>query len=537
MNEFEKKIDKYANVPQLLFGVVRPRVAYLRWARGTGKTEFPICHRMHMAASLMPRSNNFFAVPSYNKFLKDLLPAIRKGLTNLGYQEYDPRTKKNKGHWTIGLKPPKHWAKPIYTPDVWDNVISFANGTIYSLFSQDSKMKNQGNSLISGIADEAKLINKDRLNEDCIKAMRGGSEFWGHLPEFNSLLYTSDGYLNEKCFNWFIEDESQANAEEMEMMIRLSLAAANGKLDKAGKQALDYARKNVMYYNKASGFENRYALGQSYFKRAYEQSSPMEFLVSNLNYDMNRIEGSFYRHMDEVRHGRFAAIESYWQNMEYMAHKIDQATCLGDSDINYSLPLDLSFDFGGQKNCAVVGQFDKPMNTYNLLKDFVAGKFEEIVGQFDAYYHEHKRTNGTVDLWYDVSGTYEQANSYYTYCDEIKMLLQRLGWNVNLPQPNTNYLNHNLKFLIWDKVLYEGKDRDPRFPIFRFNRTNAKKTALSMGLAPAKDNNGKIQKDKSSEKRKSVAYEKATHLSDAIDNPICFRFKNILERKTEFIKI
>lgn len=528
-------MDKYINIPQLIFARARATISYLKWARGTGKSEGPICNRMYNVARYMPKSNNFFAVPSYQKFIKDLLPAIRKGLLSYNLREFDTKNPELGGHWCIGVKPPSNWEKPIYKPDTYENVIYFANGTIYSLFSQDSKMKNQGNSLISGIADESKLINKERLNEDCLKAMRGGREFFGKYPEFNSQLYTSDGFLTSNSYNWFNEAEKYASNEEMDDLIRLSL---HDNLTPAGQKALDYARKNTFFYLKASGYDNRFALGWEYFKRSAEMSSsPMEFLVSHLNYDMNRVDKSFYRYLDETRHGRYAMNESYLQNLEFNEKKIAESDCRADADLEDDLPLDFSFDFGGDNSCAVVCQYNKRTNIISLLKDFVEPTYEIIISQFNLYYNPRKSKNRKINLWYDVDGTKKKPNSNYTYVQEMKKQLESLGWQVNLPQPNIGYLPHSLKYKIWDKVLDESSERDKKYPKFRYNRVNAKRTALSMGMAPVKEVNGDIRKDKSSETNKSIPYDKATHLSDAVDNPVCFTLRDIITNHTKFIKL
>ena len=263
----------------------------------------------------------------------------------------------------------------------------------------------------------------------------------------------------------------------------------------------------------------------------------MEFLVSNLNYDMNRIEGSYYLFLNEEKQGYFAGSESYYQNLGYDADKIAKANCLGDTDIKSYLPLELSFDFGGSKNCATISQFDKKANIFYLLKDYVENKYEDIINEFNTYYTPQRRVNNRVKIFYDVSGNWEVANSKLTYIQDIAAKLKALGWIVILEQNQRSYIPHNTKHNIWKKVLYEGLDRDKKYPLFRYNQFNAERTAYSMGMAPQIDIKGEIRKDKSSEKNKNIPYDKATHLSDAIDNAVCFPILPIYGEgsKTKFI--
>lgn len=528
MNEAPSSIARYYNPAQYIFAAANPRNAYLRWARGTGKTEGPICYRISNVVTKMPGSNNAIAVPSYHKFLKDLLPSIRKGLSLYGLTEGRD--------WIIGVPPPKTWDSPYYKPDKYDAVMSFRNGTIYSLFSQDSKTKNQGNSLISMIGDEAKTLDYERIKEDIFSAMRGMAPKWEHLPEYRSKLFCTDGYRRDKDYNWFFEIEKKANTEDIDDLIRLSL---DPNLNERGRKALDYARKNVLFYHKASGVVNVHALGLDYFKDNFESKTPLQFLVSNLNYDMNRIEGSFYLYLNEDRHGRYAGNASYYESMGYNESTFATATCEGDDDINYDIPLEISFDFGGRHSCATVSQLDYKANTFVLLKDYVESKPYQILNEFNIYYEPFKRLNRDVKLFYDVSGNNEKQDSLSTSAQELRQMLIKLGWNPIMAQKRISYIPHNTKYNIWKKALYEGSDRDKSFPIFRYNRVNAERTALSMGNAPQKDDNGMIKKDKSSEKNKNIPYDKATHLSDAVDNALCFQMLDHYEsvKKNRFVKM
>jgi hypothetical protein len=515
----------YYNDFQLVFAKSNPRTGYILAPRGIGKTEGPYCFRMRNVVVKMPRSNNAIAVPSYQKFLKDLMPAIRKGLLLYGLREYDYEDPKKGGHYVVGLKPPKHWPSPMYPVKNYQAIISFCTGATYALFSQDSKTKNQGNSLVSMIGDEAKLLDHARIREDILKAMRGGADKWGHIPEFNSELYLSDKFITPKSYNWIIEKKKDIDMEEVRNFQKLCLIEHN--LSPINLKKLDFIRKNISYFQEANGYENLPALGWQYFKRAYENSSALEFLVSHLNYDMKKIEGTFYLLLDEMKHGYYATSESYYDNLEYNASKIANANCLGDTDINTIYPLELSFDFGGKHNCCVVCQYDVPAGIFYLLKDFVVhGKLSDIVDDFHNYYLPLQKKLH-LQLWCDVSGQYEVANNNLTFLDEIIDLLEKKGWRVDKKQKETNYVSHSIKYGVWEKVLDESPERDKRYPRFRFNRNNADRTIFSMGMAPQKNENGQIKKDKSSEKNPNIPYEKATHLSDAIDNPICFRFSEL----------
>lgn len=64
----------------------------------------------------------------------------------------------------------------------------------------------------------------------------------------------------------------------------------------------------------------------------------------------------------------------------------------------------------------------------------------------------------------------------------------------------------------------------------RINDANAAELKYSMEFAPAKEDvNGRVVKDKSSERKKGVPAEEATHLSDAADTIIFGEFRFSLD--------
>ena len=79
-------------------------------------------------------------------------------------------------------------------------------------------------------------------------------------------------------------------------------------------------------------------------------------------------------------------------------------------------------------------------------------------------------------------------------------------------------------------ILDERPERNPKAPKFKLNMNNAYETFWSMSKAPVKmSKRDSFEKDKSSENKNKKEEWKATHLSDAADNPICFDFEHLIE--------
>lgn len=78
------------------------------------------------------------------------------------------------------------------------------------------------------------------------------------------------------------------------------------------------------------------------------------------------------------------------------------------------------------------------------------------------------------------------------------------------------------KHLLWNIILAEVDENIPRF---RINGDKCKYTLISMNNAKVKTVEGKLQKDKKSERPDSgVLPEEATHFSDAVDKMIWTKY-------------
>ena len=105
--------------------------------------------------------------------------------------------------------------------------------------------------------------------------------------------------------------------------------------------------------------------------------------------------------------------------------------------------------------------------------------------------------------------------------------LTRRGWKVQQRVHAGVEPPQHDKFLLWQYILAE---QDERFPIVRINATRCPKLIISMqNTGVTEDSRGRFAKDKSSERRKSVAPEEATHFGDAFDKCIWTKYSDRLK--------
>ena len=107
-----------------------------------------------------------------------------------------------------------------------------------------------------------------------------------------------------------------------------------------------------------------------------------------------------------------------------------------------------------------------------------------------------------------------------SYVEQAVKVLRSKGWEVIVKDIPGN-VTHKTKHLLWNLILSEQR---ANMPLFRANYQNARYAINSMVNTPAKDVDGKLTKDKSSERNMSLPQEDATHYGDAQDIIIYGKF-------------
>ena len=117
----------------------------------------------------MPGSITGIVGANGKRVLTNTLPSMLIHWENWGF--------KRDLHWTVGRKPPQSWGwgKPLFEPENWENILSFYNGSIGYIISQDRSGTSNSHSYDALDIDEAKFINYDQLKDETLPANRGTS--------------------------------------------------------------------------------------------------------------------------------------------------------------------------------------------------------------------------------------------------------------------------------------------------------------------------------------------------------------------------
>ncbi|MEG2219590.1 MAG: hypothetical protein RRY02_08755, partial [Muribaculaceae bacterium] len=157
----------------------------------------------------MPGSITGIVSPNCKRALTNTLPSMLLHWQNWGY--------KRNIHWCIGIKPPKAWGwkQPIFAPENFENVLSFYNGSIGYIISQDRQGTSNSQSYDALDIDEAKFIDYEQLKNETLPANRGNRQYFGKHYYHHGMLITSDMPVTKKG-SWFLDFEKKMDTELIE---------------------------------------------------------------------------------------------------------------------------------------------------------------------------------------------------------------------------------------------------------------------------------------------------------------------------------
>lgn len=467
----------------------------LEWGRGTGKTTVLAAFARRIARDL-PRGVFQWEVPTYQKFLTEIIPSFIHGLEMQGlYKDL---------HYFIGRRPPARWGWPEpYKPPVkYENFITFWTGFGINLLSQDNPGAGRGLNTDGRLASEATMLNKQKLDEESGPAIRGSNvKVLGNRRFFNFRLMESSTPLVESGA-WYIEQQELAIASPDRHRFLRANCAENIKLGWLASNYLDEGRRG--------------------------SPDKMTFEAEYLNIRPKFTRGGFYALLDEEKHTytRFDYTGSLY-TPDLIGVTPD---CRGDADLVQNLPLTIGMDFGAAINSLVVGQ--QLPDEFRVLKDFFAKgadgeQQDDLCQAFHDYYQHHQARNREIRFYHDATGNHATGHTKLSRAQQAEKWLSDKGWKViRLSLTGTNP-RHFAKYELWKRILQED---DPRMPKFRLNRQNARTTYIAMTRAKTKTMpSGEIKKDKSGERVDNPKREFATDLTDALDNPVYSLYNQLMQ--------
>lgn len=464
----------------------------LEWGRGTGKTTIMATFARRISTAL-PRGSFQWLVPSYQKFLTEIIPAWIHSMEMQGYH--------SGLHYFIGRRPPSswNWPEPYKPPIRYDNCIYFYNGFIFQLLSQDIPGSGRGLSTDGEFADEVAMLDRRKMEENSNPSIRGSNvRAFKNNRWFNFRLKASSTPLVQEGA-WFTEREKAAMERPLQHQFHRFNCVNGGNLGNLKEGYLEDARRDAV--------------------------DETTFLAEYMNIRPRFVRGGFYALLTQDRHT--------YVNFDYghYANRVGlKPDCKGDADRIPTLPLILGVDFGAAINSMLICQYLPNVNEFRALKNVYAkgaeGKTQDDMCEaFCQYYAPH--TTKEIQLWYDATGNHATGNTKLSKAQQIEQYLAARGWTVRRMQINGTNPRHFEKYRLWERILSEDTLHLPRF---RINRENARECYISMSNARSFTTTDKqVKKNKSSERHDNPRRELATDLSDALDQPVFGMFNHMMQ--------
>ena len=517
MSENTKRI--YFNNPQRRTQLIAANTTVIIAGRRTGKTDGLAAPFVLRNMQRMPGSTGGIVVPTYKHGLTNTIPGMFAAWERYGYR---------RGlHFVAGIKPPKDFRRPIIDPVDYEHVITFYNGSVAIILSQDRAYSGNSLTLSWLLIDEAKFIDYNNLKEQIFPA-NGGNRAWFGKHSCNHATMILSDMPQTKKGSWMLHYEKKMDKELINCIEGLvyeiwknkqrvrQLIKDNQPVPKHLKSVircldrdLNKLRSVAVYYKEYSSIENLELLGENYIKQMKRDLTPLTFQTSILCQKIGIAKDGFY---SNLRHRHFYDASDFDFLDSFHLQPVAALDSRADADHNPDAPLCIAFDYNANINWCVVAQ---PFRSHlRVLKSFFV-KFErklpELIKDFSDYYllTQHRKT---VVFYFDATAL---GSNYAVNEQDFRWVivneLQKNGWYV-IEQYLGAPMKHDEKYLLINQGL-AGRNR--LMPVF--NRQNNEDLILALQTAGVARGRNGFKKDKAGEKLAETEEDLLEHRTDGTD--------------------
>lgn len=518
MNTLERK-RVYFNKPQRLTQLIGANTTVIVAGRRTGKTDSIAAPFVLRNMQRMPGSTGGIVVPTFKHGLTNTIPGLLAAWKRWGFIEGI--------HYVVGKKPPKSFRQPIIDPKDYEHVISFYNGSVAVIISQDRPGSSNSLTLSWLLVDEAKFIDYAKLKDETLPANGGIKSHFGKHSFNHSIMILSDMPQTQKG-SWFLHCRDKMDPElirTIEATVyeiwrtkeRIRALNASGKpvppylkgyLRRLDRD-LNKMRSIAVYYREYSSIENLQLLGENYIKQMKRDLTPLTFQTSILCQRIGIAKDGFYSSMREGH--KYDANDN--QYLDTLGYDYDFSTldARADKDVDPDAPICIGMDYNANINWIVAGQpRDRRLNVIKSFYVKFDRKIPALVEDFCRYYASHR--NKTVVYYYDATalGSNYAVNDQDFHYNVVKEF-ERHGWRIESVYLG-NPMHHDEKYLLINNA-FAGKQRLMPF----FNRSNNEDLILAIQSAGVSNGRNGFRKDKSGEKLAESEEDLLEHRTDGTD--------------------
>lgn len=504
----------YMNDPQRFIYYIGALITILVAGRRFGKTHGVAAPWLLRNTQHMPGSAIGIVCATFQQALTRTLPGTLYALEDMGY--------KRNLHYYVGIKPPKGagFAKPLREPLSYDRVLSWYNGTLWYLISQDVPGSANSHTFQAVIGDEAKYLNFEKLKDEVFPANGGNPGPWKDCPWLNSMLFMSD-MPTSKRGSWFMNYEDKATPEIVQAIeyclqeiYRLSAREQNSYTERQlseYRRDLATLRSEAVLYLECSSIENIIVLGEKYIREMKRTLPPLVFLTSILCIKPGKLKGGFYPGLTDA-HIYTSYDNAHLELIGYDFERARNVDCRHDGDLVKGQPICIAFDYNANINWLVAGQqVDRKIRTLKSFHVKYERKLREVVDDFCEYYRFHDRRE--VIYYFDstaLGSNYAVNDKDFaaTICDQF---IQN-GWNVE-----RKYLGSPMKHTDKYHLIDEGMKGHSEYLVPEINEQNNEALLIAMRAAGVRIGPNGFEKDKTGEKYAETEEDRMEYRTDGTD--------------------
>lgn len=521
----------YMNMAQLRATIVDSNVLIAEWGRATGKTEGVFGPRLIRVADSMPGEVSFLVHKTYAALFTNVWPNIQGYFSQPVFDGRRTMLEEGKDYIVGASKIPSHFKRPRRPIAYPKHSVLMRNGHHFQLVSSDQPESVAGQSGVHAFIEEMKHQKGEKIKTRLFPALRGSPAETRMSPYYQGITGVSDtARVDMGEDNWFEEYEKQTQLNLLNEIVTVALHVndANFKLFQledsfrneknpialeavrlqVEKQKriialwqprLNDMRRNATYYMRASSFANKDILGPKFFKTQMDSMLMDEFLTAICAIRQKAVVNRFFVNYIPSKH-QFSDSYRYESILKMDLKEHFRLTSFYLKYYNPREELLLGYD-PGNFSSLVVAQERTPMDT-RVLKEFTCyapHDQTDLARNFNDFFGTDAK-NRNIKLYYDRAGN-KRKEEYDRITTDAKILqreLESYGFTVELMNEGQSVIYYWQQYKLLAFIFGDKSNAVPRVSICENECPNL---CSSIMLSPRKYTDGKIELDKTSERK------------------------------------
>lgn len=527
----------YLNHVQMIANVVDANMMYCELGRATGKTEGVMTPRIIRVADSMPGELGFLVHKTFVALISNVWPNIQASFARPVTVGGQVRSMLEEGvDYVVGTANlPKHFRKPRYPITYAKHSVVFRNGFHLQLVSSDQPESVAGRNAVHAFIEEMKHNSGEKLRSRLFPALRGGSADVRKSPYYAGVTGVSDTarvdlgedawfeeyekkqdpqlineivtaalHLNRQLLQLSFLEQQMRETKDPVMMERIRLEQQKLQhLVAIWKPRLARMRRNAVFYIRASSFANKDILGPKFFRTQLDTLDMDEFLTSICAVRHREVQNRFFVAYDRHRHQfRDSYRNELIMKLSLQDHFLLTAHYLQHYDAG--APLLVGYDPGKFSSLIVAQEKDygQQLDVIKEFFSFATDTQDDLAQQFLQFFG-HDAHNKTIHLYPDRAGnkTREELEQITTDSRLMKERLEQVGFSVVLYNEGQGTVYHWQQYKLLQILFTE---QSPNLPRIRIDENECKNLCSAIMISPLKQVGGKIELDKSSERKQSL---------------------------------